>query len=59
MIYIHTFIVTFVPLQEYHSPTLPDHYSGKEVLKSHAILRGAAECAGSCKSQVGIAAEWL
>lgn len=59
MIYIQTFIVAFVPLQEYHSPTLPDHYSGKEVLKSHALLRGAAECAGSCKSQVGIAADGL
>lgn len=57
--YIHTFIVVFVPLQEYHSPTLPDHHSGEEVLQSHDLLRGAAECAGSCKSKVGIAAEWL
>ncbi len=30
--YIHTFIVVFVPLQEYHSPKLPDHHSGEEVL---------------------------
>ncbi len=57
--YIHTFIVVFVPLQEYHSPTLPDHHSGEEVLQSHDLLRGAAERAGSCKSKVGIAAKWL
>ncbi len=57
--YIHTFIVVFVPLQEYHSPTLPDHHSGEEVLQSHDLLRGAAERAGSCKSKVGIAAAWL
>lgn len=49
----------FVPSQEYHSSTLPDHHSGKEVLESHALPGGAAECAGSCQSQVGIAAEWL